>query len=619
MSSSRTTRVRIVPPTTRLLEQGRDDGKGSALKYLWRSLSFLRKYWLLALGTFVSLMISTGAMLITPRMSQLIIDQGIAQRDGGRVLWLSLGMVGLAALRAVFQFTQGALAARTAHGVAFDMRNVLYTKIQSLSFSYHDRTHTGQLLTRATSDVEAVQRFVGRGSIMFLSATFMMGGSLAFLFATSWRLARIMLLVIPVTFGLFGLFARQAMPLFKVVQQRLANLNTILQENFAGVRVIKAFVREGHEATRYEAANREFYDINLRVNRIISLAFPSIFGILNVTTLCVYWIGGTQVIGSTMSMGELVAFASYVMSAFFPVLMMGMIIAMLSSAAASATRVFEILDTQSEVSERQNAAPLPPIGGRVAFEGVTFRYYEGGEPVLEDVQFVVEPGQSIALLGATGSGKSTIINLIPRFYDVREGRVTVDGYDVRDVTLESLRAQIGIVLQETTLFEGTVRENIAFGRPEASRSEVIEASRAAEAYDFIVGFPDGFESRVGERGVNLSGGQKQRIAIARALLLDPKILILDDSTSSVDLATEYRIQRALERLMAGRTSFVIAQRVATVLNADQILVLDKGQIVARGTHEELLATSEIYAEIYSSQLEDDRERHFDALPAEVAS
>jgi len=448
---------------------------------------------------------------------------------------------------------------------------------------------------------------VGQGFIMLLSAVFMMAGSLVLLFMANWRLALIMVVIIPLTFAIFSVFSRRAMPLFKQVQQRLANLNTVLQENLAGVRVVKAFVREDYETKRYEAANREFYELNIQVNRLLSLAFPSIFGISNVATLLVYWLGGNQVISGNLTVGQLVAFTNYVMIAFFPVMMIGILVSFLSSAAASAERVFEILDVRSEVVEKPDAIPLPPISGRVAFENVTFRYYESGEPVLKNVSFVAEPGQTIALLGATGSGMSTIINLIPRFYDVSEGRVTIDGYDVRDVTLESLRAQIGIVLQESTLFEGTIRENIAFGRPDASLEEIIEAAKAAEAHDFIMSFPDGYETHVGERGVTLSGGQKQRIAIARALLMNPKILILDDATSSVDLATEYRIQKALQRLMKGRTSFVIAQRIATVLNADQILVLDKGEIVARGTHEELLESSEIYAQIYSSQLQDERE------------
>jgi len=584
------------------------------VKQLLRAMRFLTRYVWQSIAMFVCLIGFAGFMLVTPRIAEWIIDRGIAQRDTGQVLTLSLAMIGAALLSAFFQFGQGALSARVAHGIAYDLRNELYHKIQSLSFSYHDRAHTGQLLTRATSDVETVQRFVGRGFLMFFSAVLMLVGSIVLLFSINWRLALVIVVVIPVTFGLFGLFARRAMPLFKEIQQRLGNLNTVLQENLAGVRVVKAFVREEYETKRYEAANQQLYDINITANNIISLAFPTIFSVASIATLCVYWIGGNQVISQSLTMGELVAFSSYVMMAFFPVLMMGMIIAMMSAAAGSAERVFDILDARSEVVEKPNAISLPRVQGRVVFENVTFRYFAAGEPVLKNVSLVAEPGQSIALLGATGSGKSTIINLIPRFYEVCEGRVTIDGYDVRDVTLESLRAQIGIVLQETTLFEGTIRENIAFGRPDATLEEVVTAAQAAEAHDFISGFPAGYDTRVGERGVTLSGGQKQRVAIARALLLDPKILILDDATSSVDLATEYRIQQALARLMHGRTSFVIAQRVATVLNADQILVLDKGEIVARGVHEDLLEKSELYASIYSSQLYDDQELPPDVSP-----
>jgi ATP-binding cassette subfamily B multidrug efflux pump len=337
----------------------------------------------------------------------------------------------------------------------------------------------------------------------------------------------------------------------------------------------------------------------------MAFLFPTLFLVFNLSTLAIYWYGGFQVIGGDLTVGQLVAFNTYLMMVMMPVGVLGMIATMISRAAASAERIFEILDAQSEVADAPDAQPLPPIEGRVAFEDVRFRYFSGskdGEWVLDGVSFVAEPGQTVALLGATGSGKSTIINLIPRFYDVSEGRITVDGHDVRDVTIESLRSQIGIVLQEATLFTGTVRDNIAFGKPEATMEEIIAAAKVAEAHEFIMGFPKGYNTEVGERGVTLSGGQKQRVAIARALLLDPRILILDDSTSSVDFATEERIQQALEELMKGRTSFVIAQRISTVLNADQILVLDKGRVVARGIHEELMEYSPIYAEIYYSQL-----------------
>lgn len=571
------------------------------MKHLWRALGYLRHYWLLATGAFLGLLISTAARLVIPRLTQTIIDDGIGAGRLNVAVWAAVGMVGMAIAGALFSFLQGVLSARTAQGVAYDLRNQLYAKIQSLSFSYHDRAHTGQLLTRATSDVEMVHQFVGMGFIQFLSAILMMTGSIALLFATDWQLALITLVLVPLTFGLFAFFAGRARPLFMRIQQRLADLNTVLQENLVGVRVVKAFAREDYEARRYALANRRLFELNLTVGRLTATAIPLVFLIANLALLAVYWIGGYQAIAGRLSVGRIVAFANYIMMAFFPMMMLGMIMAMISQAGASAERVFEILDAQSEVVEKPDAIELPPIQGRVAFEHVSFRYFGGGEPVLKDISFVAEPGQTVALLGATGSGKSTIINLIPRFYDVTEGRVTIDGYDVRDVTLDSLRRQIGIVLQETTLFSGTIRDNIAFGRLDAPVNEIIAAAKAAEAHDFIMSFPQGYDTPVGERGVTLSGGQKQRIAIARALLLDPRILILDDATSSVDYETEYRIQQALERLMEGRTSFVIAQRIATVLNADQILVLERGEIVARGTHEELLHESPVYAEIYYSQ------------------
>ncbi|MDY7041467.1 MAG: ABC transporter ATP-binding protein [Chloroflexota bacterium] len=573
------------------------------MKSLLRSLRFLRPYWLLAIGTFVAMIVATVSGLLIPRLTQVIIDQGIAQRDVNLVFWVALAMVGLALLRALFEFSQGALAARTAQGIAYDMRNVLYDKIQSLSFSYHDKAQTGQLLTRATSDVEMVRIFLGMGAIQFVSAFLMIGGALALLLSTDWQLALIILVIAPLTFALFGWFAAKGRPLFTQVQEQLANLNTILQENLVGMRVVKSFGREPYEAERYSSANLDLYDVNLQVGRLISAAMPTIFLLANLGILGVYWLGGYQVIAQQLTTGEVVAFANYILMAFFPVLMLGMIIAMVSQAGASAERIFDILDAQSDIAERPGAIALPTIEGRVTFEDVSFRYFQSGQWVLRNVDLVAEPGQTIALLGATGSGKSTIINLIPRFYDLTEGRITIDGYDVRDVTLDSLREQIGIVLQETTLFTGSIRENIAFGRPDASDEEIIAAAKAAEAHDFIVSFPNGYDTQVGERGTTLSGGQKQRIAIARALLLNPHILILDDATSSVDYETEHRIQQALERLMAGRTSFVIAQRIATVLNADQILVLDKGQVAARGTHEELLSASEVYAQIYYSQLQ----------------
>ena len=630
-----------------------------------RALGYLRSHWLLAAGTFISLLLSSMLNLVVPALTQRIIDNGIEARVVAWIVWGAAAMVAVALFRALFTFLQGYWAAKASQNVAYDMRNALYQKIQKLSFGYHDRAQTGQLLTRATSDVDRVQMFVGRGFIMFVMALIMIVGSLILLFCLDWQLALVMLVLMPLTMAVFFYFARRLRPLFTRVQQYLARLNTILQENLAGVRVVKAFAREPYEHRRFSAANRDLMEQQIETGRLIATAFPLIFLLSNLGTLAVIWLGGLQVIGGRLTIGELIAFQSYLMMAMFPLFMLGMILAMVSQAAASAERIFEILDAQSEVVEKPDATELPAIQGRVAFEHVWFRYFgpkdkdkpstekpagrrspqaagAGGgmsgmgamggmgggmagppsgpprdEWVLKDVSFVAEPGQTIALLGATGSGKSTIINLIPRFYDVTRGRVTVDGWDVRDVTLDSLRSQIGIVLQETTLFSGTIRENIAYGRPDATEEEIVAAARAAEAHDFITAFDEGYETPVGERGVTLSGGQKQRIAIARALLLNPRILILDDSTSSVDVETEYRIQRALERLMVGRTSFVIAQRISTVRDADQILVLERGRIAAVGTHRELIRDSAIYAEIYSSQLQDELE-HDQVAEKEVA-
>ena len=572
------------------------------MKHLWRSLSYMRDYWHLALGAFLGLVVSNAVRLAIPRLQQTVIDTGIGEAQVRVVVGGAIAMVALALIGSVFTFLQGLLAARTAQGVAYDLRNQLYGKIHSLSFSYHDRAQTGQLLTRVTSDVEMVHQFVGTGVVQLLSAMLMMVSSIVLLFVTNWQLALIVLVLAPITFAIVGFFSRWARPIFTQIQQRVADLNTVLQENLAGMHVVKAFAREEFESQRYAGANIRLFKLNLTVNKLFSLAMPLMFLLANLALLAVYWIGGHQVIGGELTLGRLVAFANYMMMAFFPMLMIGMIIGMISQASASAERIFEITDAQSEVVESPDALELPSSSGRVTFERVGFRYFSSNNLVLNDVSLEAEPGQTIALLGATGSGKSTIVALIPRFYDATAGKVMIDGIDVRDVTLDSLRRQIGVVFQETTLFSGTIQENIAFGNPDATMAEIEEVARAAEAQDFITSFPLGYDTPVGERGTTLSGGQKQRIAIARALLLDPRILILDDATSSVDYETEHRIQVALERLMEGRTNFVIAQRVATVLNADQILVLDNGEIVGRGTHEELLSESPIYVEIYSSQL-----------------
>ncbi|MBC8170850.1 MAG: ABC transporter ATP-binding protein [Anaerolineae bacterium] len=550
--------------------------------------------------------IQRSAALLTSGMS---MDQLKLDNEAGPALLVNavLFIIVLALIRGVFSFVQAYMAESTSQGIAFDFRNEIFAKIQRLSFSYYDRTQTGQLMVRATDDVEKVRLFIAQGLIATAQALILLVASLTILFLINWRLTLVVLPILPVSVLLFMGFGAISQPLFAAVQRKLSTLNTVLQENVAGIKVVKAFVREKREQERLNAAAQDLFDQFVKVSLVFSILFPLIFFVAQVGNAGLLYFGGSQIINQSLSLGDYQQFSLYLLYLFLPLGQLGFIISLLAQASASASRIFEILDTESEVKNKDNAIELPEIKGNVKFDNVTFRYFSSGDPVLQKVSFEATSGMTVALLGATGSGKTTIINLLPRFYDVSEGSVLIDGVDVRDVTLDSLRHQIGIVLQETNLFSGTIRDNIAFGRPDASLESVTEAAKAAAAHDFILTFPQGYDTPVGERGTTLSGGQKQRIAIARALLLDPRLLILDDSTSSVDLLTEAKIQKALDNLMKGRTSFVIAQRITTVVNADLILVLDKGQVVAAGKHHDLMENSEIYADIYHSQLVGDVE------------
>jgi ATP-binding cassette, subfamily B, multidrug efflux pump len=583
---------------------------------LARSLRYLAHYPRLALGAYAALFVATAAQLAVPQLIQTIIDlitagatleaAFVTPAAAYRAVAVAmLGIVLFAVLRGIFAFGQIYLSQMLSESIAFDFRNNIFERIQRLSFSYHDRNQTGQLMVRATDDVERLRLFIGQGLLLALQALVLLLGTLAILFLTNVRLTLVVLPILPVTLVVFALFGRLAQPLFKEAQERLARVNTILQENLAGLKLVKSFVAEPREQARFGTGLDSVLEQQLRIGGTMSLLFPLVFLLANLGQAAVLYFGGAEIIGGTLTLGEWQKFSLYLVYIFMPMGQLGFIIALMAQAAASAERIFEILDARSDVANKPGAVELAGISGHVAFENVTFRYFGGTDPVLKDVTFASEPGQTVALLGATGSGKTTIINLIPRFYDVSEGRVLIDGHDVRAVTIESLRQNIGIVLQETTLFSGTIRENIAFGRPDATDGEIVAAAQAAAAHDFIIRFPEGYDTPVGERGSTLSGGQRQRLAIARALLMDPRILILDDSTSSVDLSTEHQIQQALAGLMQGRTSFVIAQRISTVLNADQILVLENGRIGATGTHEELMENSPVYAEIYHSQLTED--------------
>lgn len=623
----------------------------SSFKGIGRAIKYLTNYRRQALLPYVFLIIATLSQLAVPRMVRNVIDavtsgyvadqilKGLDQMPAqfaGTALPKILEMTGrsdsltvdqlrsqlaadvanapqalivalvsivfFAALRGVFAFLQAYWAEKNSQSVAYDLRNDLYAKIHRLSFSYHDKNQTGQLMIRATDDVEKVRLFIGQGLLQLVGAVILLTGTVIILFTSNVSLAWASMPILPVAIVTFIIFASLAQPMFTKVQQKLSHLNTVLQENLAGIKVIKAFTREKEQQAKFRQAADDTMNQQIAVSRLFTFMFPFIFLVANLGQAAILYLGGRQIIVGALSLGAWQEFSLYLMYLFFPIMMFGMIVTQMGQASASAERIFEILDARSDILDKPDAIRLPEVKGEVKFENVTFRYFGGGEPVLNNVSFEARPGETIALLGATGSGKTTIINLLPRFYDPSEGRITIDGYDLRDVTLDSLRSQIGIVLQETTLFSGTIRENIAFGKPDATLEEIQAAARAAAAHDFILSFPDGYDTHVGERGQTLSGGQKQRVAIARALLLNPRILILDDSTSSVDLNTEAQIQKALDTLMKGRTSFVIAQRISTVINADQILVLEKGEIVEQGRHANLMEESAIYAEIYNSQI-----------------
>jgi ATP-binding cassette subfamily B protein len=572
---------------------------------LRRILRYLSPYKTEAALATILLALVVVADLSIPRLVQVIIDEGVAKQDMSVILWTSLLMIGASILSAALSIANTYFSVKASRSFEADLREAIFKKIQTFSFGNLDDLNTGQLLTRLTSDLNMVQLVVTMGLRMFTRAPLMFLGSFGIMFSTNPNLATVILALLPVTFVMVTVFIRVVRPLFTRIQERLDVLNQVLQENLSGIRVVKAFVRSDHENARFEEANTELYGISLKMTQYTGIFFPIVMALLNLGTVAIIYYGGVQVFAGTTSVGQIMAFTNYLFATMFPVLMLAMMAAHISGAAASSTRIMEVLDAVPEIEDKPDAVVLDEIEGRVAFENVTFSYGDdGGDPVLCGISFTAEPGEKVALLGQTGSGKSSLINMIPRFYDTVEGRVTVDGVDVRDFKMDSLRRHMGISLQEAILFSGTIRDNIRYGNPDASDEEVVEAAKIAQAHEFIMSFPEGYDTMVGQRGVNLSGGQKQRIAIARALLVKPKILILDDSTSAVDVETEAEIENALESLMDDTTSFIVAQRISTVLKADKILVLDNGRIAAEGSHDELIETSPLYQEIYDSQLGD---------------
>ena len=578
-----------------------------------RILPFVKPYWKRATAALILLSSLVIMDLSIPLLIERIINQGIEKHNQTVVIQTSLFMIGLSILSTIIAVANSILSVQVGESVARDLRDALFLKIQTFSFGNLDRQNTGQLMVRLTSDVAALKTLTQMTLRIGTRAPLLMVGSLILMVSTSPSLALTMLPLLLVTSVILIFFTTKMEPLFRIVQQKLDRLNTVLQENVSGVRLVKAFVRANFEGQRFESANKNYTDKSVRVMQFMSTMSPALTVCINIGMVIVIWAGGIQSIYGTLTIGAIVAFTNYLLTTMTPLTMMANLSNNWANGLASAKRVNEIFNTVPEVQDGPDVLALPKhASGRVVFENVDFHYNgNGDEPVLKGVNLTAEPGQTVAILGATGSGKSSLINLIPRFYDVSAGRVLVDGMDVRNISQDSLIAQVGSVPQETILFSGTVRDNIRYGRPEASDEEVIAAAKAAQAHDFIMQLSQGYDSHVEARGTNFSGGQKQRIAIARALLMQPKILILDDSTSSVDVETETKIQDALEKNMHAHTSFVVAQRISTVLNADKIIVIDKGRIVAQGTHKELLATSPIYQEIYESQLGNGNGFHVD--------
>ncbi len=568
---------------------------------LWRCFTYLRPYWQITAGSYLSILIINAIAIYSPQLIRQLIDRGVRDGDAPFLHQAVLALLALTLVKGVFTFFQGRWSEVASQNVAYDLRNEIQSKLTFLSFSYHDRSHAGDLLSRAMQDVERIRFLTGRAVLRIAEGGLLFLSTIAVLIWMNPRLGLLATAALPLLVVQSLRFGRRYRPLSLKIQRQLGTLTSRVEQSLRGARVVKSFAQEDAEMQRFALENEKWFDLSNQAARLESLNVPLMQLIANVGTVAILWYGGTLVINHQLTLGELVAFTTYLSQLVRPVRLMGMIVPAVAMASTAAERIFEILDAPAEVQDHPGSVPLGPVAGRVRFENVSFTYGRNHNAI-HSIDFEAAPGQVIALLGPTGSGKSTIINLIPRFYEPTGGRILVDGVDARTVTLNSLRSQIGIVLQETTLFAATIAENIAFGRPDASQVEIEQAARAAQAHDFIMEMPRGYQTLVGERGSTLSGGQKQRLAIARALLTDPRILILDDATSSVDTETEKLIQAALERLMRGRTTFVIAHRLSTLHLADLILVLEKGRVAARGDHLTLLQSSRLYADIYEHQM-----------------
>ncbi|MCO5182626.1 MAG: ABC transporter ATP-binding protein/permease [Anaerolineae bacterium] len=571
-----------------------------------RLLSYLRPHWKQAIVAYSALLVATLLNLFVPQVIRVAIDQGLAG-DSMQALLLSAAMIlGVAVVSSLTGFANLYFAEWLSHRVSFDLRNQFYNVVQNLPFSFHDQAHTGDLMSRGISDVQEAQRFIGIGFADLVATLLLIAGAIGAMVIMDWQLALIALAPIPILTVLVIRFGRNVRGQFKAVQEQLGVVSQTMQESLTGIRVVKAFAREPHELQKFDAENNGWFDTRFTLIKIWANNWPLFTFLVALSVFLLLFFGGPQAIDGVITAGTLFAMISYVLLMGQPVQRLGFLVNLAASAGGTGQRIFEIMDMPNPIAERSGSAEMEHVHGAVTFRNVSFGYRDQ-QNTLSEITFHTEPDKVVALIGPTGSGKSTLTSLLPRFYDPQEGEILIDGINIQSVTLPSLRQHIGIVLQNPFLFSDTIAANIAYGRPDATLAEIEAAARAARAHEFVQRFPDGYNTRVGERGVTLSGGQKQRVAIARALLADPRILILDDATSSVDTETEHLIQLALAELMRGRTTFVIAQRLLTLKSADMILVLDHGQIVERGRHDELLAQNGLYKQIYDLQLKDQEE------------
>ncbi|MEM7132136.1 MAG: ABC transporter ATP-binding protein [Chloroflexota bacterium] len=571
-----------------------------------RLLGHLRPYPKEVCIAYISMMGAALLNLFIPQVIKNAIDNGIAAGNSTSLFWAAGLIVAIAVIRAMAAFGQQYFGQWLTFRVAYDLRDYFYQSMQRLPFGFHDTAQTGDLMSRATSDITETERFVGMGLMDLLATVLLLIGVITAMLFENLRLALMVLPCMAVMVYSTIRFGGVIRPLFQRIQEQMGVLSTAMQESMTGINVVKAFAREEDEFVKFDRENDDWFERRYDAIKLWSVYWPLFTLILALSIVLLLWFGGPMALSAQITVGSLFAMISYVLMLNGPVLRLGFLVNMAATAGASVKRVYEIIDTPSTIEEPEQAVSVEESTGHVVFQDVTFGYLEDA-PILQNISFVSEPGQVVALIGPTGSGKSSIINLIPRFYDPFSGQVLVDGVDVRERKLHELRRNIAIVLQEPFLFSSTIAENIAYGRGDATQEQIEAAAKAACAHDFILTFPDGYQTHVGERGVTLSGGQKQRVAIARALICDPRILILDDSTSAVDTETEHLIQQALQELMKGRTTFVIAQRLLSLKSADQILVLENGRIAERGTHDSLLEMNGLYRQIYDLQLKDQEE------------